>query len=169
MADDAAARSTFQQLFEDLRTNVQLADRALSKVLDDARAGREGVVEDVGTVLRQLRADISQVLAELDATTTDERAAYLAEARRRLSAARGVLDEMWVRGALGRQEMRDQTEQVLTAAENAWLAARSRLGDVQQDVDRAAADVRADLEAALKAFGAALSEARGAFARETGG
>lgn len=169
MTDDPATRSAFQQLLQDLRTNVRLADDALSKVLDDTRAGREWVAEDVGTTLRQLRADISQVLAELDATTSDERAAYLAEARRRLSAARGVLDEMWVHGALGRQEVRDQSEQLLTAAENAWLAARSRLGDVQRDLDRAAADARGDLETALQSFGSALSAARAAFARETGG
>jgi hypothetical protein len=169
MTEEPAARSAFQQLLEDLRTNVKLADNALSKLLDDLCAGREGVGEDVGTTLRQLRADISQVLAELDATTTDERAAYLAEARRRLAAARSVLDEMWVRGALGRQEARDQTEQVLTAAENAWLAARNRLGEVQQDVNRAATDARADLEASLQSFGSALSAARAAFARETGG
>jgi hypothetical protein len=162
------ARSTFRQLVEDLRTNVKLADRALSAMLEDARAGREWVADDVGMTLRQLRADISQVLAELDATAVDERAAYLAEARRRLHAARGVLDEMWVRGALGRKEMRGQTEQLLTAAENAWLAARSRLGDVQQDADRAAADARADIETALQSFGSALSAARAAFARETG-
>jgi len=169
MTEDPTARSAFQQLLEDLRTNVRLTDHALAKMLDDTRAGREWVVEDIGTTLRQLRADISQVLTELDATTTDERAACLAEARRRLSAARGVLDEMWVRGALGRQEVRDQTEELLTAAENAWLAARSHLGDVQQDVDRAAADIRADLEASLQSFGSALSAARAAFARETGG
>jgi hypothetical protein len=166
---DTQARSSFQQLVEDLRTNVKLADRALSKMLDDTRAGRDWMVEDVGSTLRQLRADISQVLAELDATTTDERAAYVTEARRRLNAARGVLDEMWVRGALGRQEMRDQTEQLLTAAENAWLAARTRLGDVQHDADRAAADARADIETALQSFGSALSAARAAFARGTGG
>ncbi len=169
MSEDPAARSAFQQLLEDLRTNVKLADHALAGMLDDTRAGREGVVEDVGSTLRQLRADISQVLAELDATTTDERAAYLAEARRRLSAARGVLDEMWVRGALGRQEVRDQSEELLTAAESAWLAARRRLGEVQQDVDRAASDARADLEASLRSFGSALSAARAAFTRETGG
>ena len=76
MTDDPAARSAFQQLLEDLRTNVKLADQALAALLDDTRTGREGVVEDVGETLRQLRADISQVLAEPDATTTDERAAY---------------------------------------------------------------------------------------------
>lgn len=169
MTDDPAARSTFQQLLEDLRTNVKFADHALATLLDDTRAGREGVAEDVGSTLRQLRADIGQVLAELDATTTDERAAYLAEARRRLSAARGVLDELWVRGALGRQEVRDQSEELLTAAENAWLAARRRLSDVQQDVDRAATDARADLEDSLRSFGSAVSAARAAFTRETGG
>jgi hypothetical protein len=168
MTDTHVTRSSFQQLVEDLRTNVKLADRALSKMLDDTSAGRDWIVEDVGLTLRQLRADISQVLAELDASTTDERAAYVAAVRRRLAAARGVLDEMWVRGALGRQEMRDQTEQLLTAAENAWLAARARLGDVQQDADQAAADARVDIETALQSFGSALSAARAAFARETG-
>lgn len=80
-----------------------------------------------------------------------------------------VLDEMRVRGALGRQDVRDQTEELLTAAENAWLAARGRLGDVQQDIDRTATDMGADLEASLQSFGYALSAARAAFARQTGG
>ncbi|MGZ4590136.1 MAG: hypothetical protein ACXV4A_05295 [Actinomycetes bacterium] len=161
--------SLVQQLVRDLRANMKIADGAMSKVREDVRSGSGSVLDEISTSLRQLRADIGHVLAELDATTTDQRSVYLTEARRRLEAGRGVLDEMWLRSSLGRKDLRDETEQLLKAAENAWLAARNRLGDVQQDVNRTATDVRSDLENSLRAFSAALSEARAAFTRETSG
>lgn len=160
--------SLFQKLVHDLRANLKIADTALADVREDARSGGTAVSDDVAATLRQLRADIGHVLAELDASTTDQRESYVAEARRRLDAGRGVLDEMWVRSSLGRKELQDQTGKLLQAAENAWLAACSRLSEVQKDVSRSADDTRTDLSDTLHGFNTALADARAAFTRAIG-
>ena len=154
-----------EQLTKDLRANLKIADSALSKVREDAGSGGSAVLDEVSNSLRALRADISQVIEELDATTTDQRSTYLAEARRRLQAGRGVLDELWVRRSLARKDLGDQTEAILKSAENAWLAARNRLSDAQQDLERSVEDARRDLGDSLRNFNSALSEARAAFTR----
>lgn len=158
-------QSLLQQLTQDLRANLQIADNALSKVREDAGSGGSAVVDEVANSLRVLRADIGHVLAELDASSTDQRAAYIAEMRRRLEAGRGVLDEMWVRRSLARRDLQEQAEALLRAAENAWLAARNRMAEAQRDLERAAGDARRDLGDSVQAFNSALAEARAAFTR----
>ncbi|GAB2862429.1 hypothetical protein [Nocardioides pacificus] len=154
-----------QQLVQDLRADLKVADEALARVRETAVSGGGAVREELGATLRQLRADAGHLLSELDASTSGHRAAYLSEARRRLDASRGALDEMWVRTSLGRKEVQDDTTRLLGAAENAWLAARARLTQAQSEAQDTLDDTRTGLNEALRRFNAALSDARAAFNR----
>lgn len=165
MSHDSAPTAV-QQLIQDLRDDLRGADEALARMREHAATGSSTVRDELAATLRQLRADASHLLSELDASTSGRRADYLTEARRRLDASRGALDEMWVRTSLGRKDLQDDTTQLLGAAENAWLAARARLTQAQSEgQDDTLDDVRTGLGEALQRFNAALSDARAAFNR----
>lgn len=165
MSNVSAPPTVLQQLVRDLRTNLETADHALAKVHSTAAASTEVLTEDLRATIRQLRADVSYSLTELEATASDQRSAYLDEARRRLNAGRGVLDELRVRAALGGDQVRQQSSLLVDATENAWLAARNRLGEAQSDAADTVGSSRTGIEKSLQDFNEALADARAAFQR----
>lgn len=169
MSNVSATPTVLQRLVRDLRINLDSADRALSQIHDTASTNAEVLTDDLRATIRQLRADVGHSLAELEATTGDQRSAYLDEVRRRLNAGRGALDELRVRASLGGDQVRQQSALLVDATENAWLAARNRLSDAQHVASDALDGSRIGVEKSLQDFNDALVEARAAFQRSRQG
>jgi hypothetical protein len=86
---------------------------------------------------------------------------------RRLDEWRATVDELMVQIDLAHLEARDELRSRFDAAQNAYLAARSRLSDARDDADSNLRSLRVGLEQLLRDLGAAYTDAEAA-ARRSG-
>jgi len=86
---------------------------------------------------------------------------------RLLGEWRGKIDELLVQADLGSKDVAEKVRTEAAAAENAYLAARNRLGGIPKDAGSDLGSLRADVEELIDDLRQAYESAAAAFRRGT--
>jgi predicted nucleic acid-binding Zn-ribbon protein len=163
----STASATLKTITTSLQSDLTLLSDLADKTYEHSTSARSLIAADIRAAASRLKEDLRRLTSDLQIAMATDRDSYVTALQDQLNNIRQEIDELRVRSALAGDEDSQERERLIHGADNAWLAAHSRLTKAQGDTHTALIDLRADLDQVRHDLAHAVSDAASAFRRST--